>query len=64
MNEFLEVMRLQGARIGLKINVKMTKSLRLGVSKDVKVMLANEKIDPAYNFPCIVSIISKDGGVQ
>ena len=30
MNEFLEVLRDQGAKIGLKINVKKTKSLRLG----------------------------------
>ena len=30
MNEVLEVLRVQGAKIGLKINVKKTKSLRLG----------------------------------
>jgi hypothetical protein len=28
MNKLLEVLRVQGARIGLKINVKKTKSLR------------------------------------
>ena len=39
MNEFLEVLRVQGARIDLKINVKMTKSLRLGISEDKKVTL-------------------------
>ena len=28
------VLQVQGARIGLKINVKKTKSLRLGISED------------------------------
>ena len=32
MNELLEVLRVQGARIGLK-NVKETKSLRLGIKR-------------------------------
>ena len=39
MNEFLEVLRVQGARISLKINVKKTKSLRLGISEGEEVML-------------------------
>jgi hypothetical protein len=30
MIKLLEVLQVQGARIGLKINVKKTKSLRLG----------------------------------
>ena len=34
MNELLDVLRVQGARIGLKVNVKKTKSLRLGISED------------------------------
>ena len=42
MNEFLEVLQVKGARIGLKINVKKTKSLRLGISEDEKVTLGNE----------------------
>ena len=45
MNEILEVLRFQGARIGLKIKVKKTKSLRLGISEDKKVTLGNEMID-------------------
>ena len=45
MNEFLEVLRGQGARIGLKIEVKKTMPLRLGTSEDEKVTLDNEKID-------------------
>ena len=44
-NELLEVFRLQGARIGLKMNVEKTKSLRLGMSEDEKVTLGSEKID-------------------
>nr|CAG4635440.1 EOG090X05NI [Artemia franciscana] len=39
MNEILEVLQVQGARIGLKINVKEIKSLRLGISEDEKVTL-------------------------
>ena len=39
IKEFLEVLRVLGARIGLKINVKKTKSLRLGIIEDEMVML-------------------------
>jgi hypothetical protein len=31
MNELLKILRVQGARIGLKMNVKKTKSLRLRI---------------------------------
>ena len=63
INEFLEVLRVQGARMGLKINVKKTKSLRLGISEDEKVMtLVNEKIHQVCSFTNLGSIISKDGG--
>ena len=62
MNEFLEVLRVQGAKIGLKINLKKTKSLRLGISEDEKATLGNEKIDQVGSFTYLDSIISKDGG--
>ena len=58
----LEVLQLQGARIGLTINVKKSKSLRLGISEDEKVTLGNEKIDQVGSFTHLGSIISKDGG--
>ena len=45
MNDHLEVLRFQVARIGLKINVIKTKLLRLGVIEGEKVTLDNEKID-------------------
>jgi hypothetical protein len=45
MNELLEVLRVAGVRIGLKINVKKTMSQRLGISEDEKVTLGNEMID-------------------
>ena len=57
-----EVLRVQGARIGLKINIKKTKSLRLGISEDEKVTLGNGKIDQVGSFPYLGSIISKDSG--
>ena len=50
MNELLVVLRVQGARIGLKINVKKTKSLKLGICEDEKVMLGNEKTDQVDSF--------------
>ena len=62
MNEFIEDLRVQGPRIGLKIKVKKTKSTRLGISKDEKVTLGNEKIDQVDSFTYLGSIISKDGG--
>ena len=51
MYESLEVLRNQGARIGLKINVKKTKSLRLGISEDEKATLGNKMIDQVLHFP-------------
>ena len=39
IDELLGVLRCQGARIGLKINVKKTKALRLGISEDEKLRL-------------------------
>ena len=62
INELLEVLRVQDARIGLKINVKKTKSLRLGISEDEKVPLGNERIDQVGSFTYLGSIISKVGG--
>ena len=52
----------QGARIGLKINVKKTKSLRLGISEDERVTLGNKQIDQMDSFTYLGSTISKDGG--
>ena len=46
----------------MKINVKKTKSLRLGISEDEKVMLGNKKIYQVGNFIYLGCIISKDGG--
>ena len=54
MNELFEVLRVQGAKIGMKINLKSTKSLRLGISKDEKVTLNNEKINQADSFTYFV----------
>ena len=62
MNELLEVLRVQGTRIGLKINVKKTKSLRLGISEDERVTLGNKQMDQVDSFTYLGSIISKDSG--
>ena len=59
MNELLEVLQVQGAGKGLKINVKKTKSLKLGISEDEKVTLGKEKIDHVGSFNYLGSIISK-----
>jgi len=55
-------LRVHGARIGWKINVKKTKSLRLGIGEYGKVRLGNKKIDQVGSFTYLSSIISKDGG--
>ena len=60
MNEFLEILRVQGGRIGLKINFKKTKSLRL-ISEDENVTMGYEKIDQVGSFTYLGNIISKDG---
>ena len=62
MNEFLEVLQVQSARTGLKINVKKTKSIRLGISEDENVTLGNKKIDQVGSFTYLSIIISKDIG--
>jgi len=61
MNELSEVLRVHGDRIGLKINIKKTKSLRLGISEDEKVTLGSENIDQEDSLNYLGSIISKDG---
>ena len=53
---------IQGAKIGLKIHVKKTKSLRLGISKGEKVTLGNKKIDLVGSFAYLGCTISKDIG--
>ena len=60
--ELLEILRDQGARLGLKINVKRTKSRRLGISEIEKLTSDNEKIYQVGSFTYISSIISKHGG--
>ena len=62
MNQHLEVLLVQGARKGLKINVKKTKSQRLEISKNEKVTLGNEKIGQVDCFTYLGSIIIKDDG--
>ena len=62
MNELLEALRFQGVRTGLKVNIKKTKLLRLGISKDEKVMLSKDKIDQVDSFTYLGSTICKDGG--
>ena len=61
-NELLEVLRVQDARVGLKISIRKTKSLRLGISEDEKVTLGNKTIRQVGSFSYLNSIISKDDG--
>ena len=65
MNEFLEVLRFQGARIGLKINVKMTKSLKRGLSEDEKVTLGNKRlISWVASLTLVVLLVKTVGAVK
>ena len=45
----------------MKIDVKKTKSLRLGISEDEKMMLGNKNIDQMVSFTYLGSTISEDG---
>ena len=62
MNRFLEVLPVHCGRLGLNINIKKTKLLRLGISECEKVTLASEKIDQMVCFTYLGSIICKDDG--
>ena len=61
MNELLEVLEVEGSRlkIGLKINVKKTKLLRLGISEDENLTFGNGKIDQVSSFTYLVVILVK-----
>ena len=60
MNGFLNALRVQGSKTGLKINVEKNKRLRLRIGEDM--MLGNKKIDQVDSFIYLGSTISKDGG--
>ena len=62
MNELWKVLWVQVARIGLKINVKKTNFLRLGISKYGKATLGKETIDQEVSCIYLGSIIIKDYG--
>ena len=62
MNTLLEVLWVQGIRIGMKVNVKKTKLLKLGISAGGKVILDYDKIDQVGKFIQLGSIFSKDDG--
>ena len=62
MNGFSEVLLVQGARIGLKINIKKIKSLRLGIGENEMLKMGDKKINHADSFTYLGSMISKDVG--
>ena len=62
MNDSLEISTIQCATIGLKINVKKTKSLRPGINGGEELMLGKENIDQVDSFICQCIITSKDSG--
>ena len=60
INLSLEVSTVQGTRIGLKINIRQTKSFRLEINESAEVMLGNSKIDQVGSFAYLSSIIGKE----
>ena len=61
MNQLVEVLRVQDARIVFKISIKKTKSIRLGIRKGEEMILGSDKIDQVDSFTYICSIISLGG---
>ena len=61
VQELLEVW-VQDARTGLKIHIKKTKSLKLGISADEKVTLGNTKIDLVDSLLTLVVLLVKTMG--
>ena len=49
-NEHIEVLGVQGAKIGFKINVKMTTLQILGINDGKEMILENEKIGQVDSF--------------
>ena len=60
MYEFLETLKGEYIRIGLKINVKGAKSLRLGINDNEEVMFGHENINQLGSFTYLGSINDKD----
>ena len=58
MNKFTEGLRVQGARMGLKINVKKTIFLIMGISEGEEVILSSQKIVQVDSFTYLGKIIS------
>ena len=58
----LKISGTQGARIGLNINVKKTKSPRLGISEVEEVILENKTIHQVGSVTYLGSINSKNCG--
>jgi len=56
INEFLEDLRVQGARI------EVSKLLKLGTNAGEKVMVNIEKVNKVGSFACLGSIVSKNSG--
>ena len=61
IDTFYCLLRVQNAGIGLKINAKKTKSLRLGIIEDKKVILGNENIDQVDCFTYIINNLASRG---
>ena len=57
----MKVLGVQGARIALKINVRVTKSFWLGINEGEDMPLGNDEIDQVDSFTYLGSIISKYG---
>ena len=64
MNELLEFLRVQGVRIGLKINVKKNNSLRLGISEDEKVTFVMKRLIRWAASLCLVVLLVKAMGAM
>ena len=57
-----EDLAVESAKVGLKINVKKTKEMRINAESNQPLTLYGEEVERVKKFPYLGSIVSEDGG--
>ena len=64
MRDKTQALEVQGAKVGLKINVTKTKLMRIGTKRGDGVLVAGGQIEEVHEFTYLGSIVSKKGGTD